>query len=353
MKKIIFIISISLLGFILIGCKDNKEIHEVSFASSMGLDYNIDTEEYTVILYFINTINNVSVDYGISEPEKLGFTAEGTGKTITEALIKIQTFSESILNLKHLESVILTETFFSEKNIFEFYYFCRNSHLFFHTFEVLITDSKLQDLFLVENMTDSPSYYTILTGKKAGFDYHQKMFLNFSSDILTPNYYVMYPKITIRENIFNKDDKTYKTIGITGYSIIKEDYSLSTYDSSAINGLKFLDNFSIYTNSIDNLSFSIKNYKLDKHLKKGALDLDITYEIITLNDNHGLTEKEIMKKIEKFIINEITTVLEIMKEDKIDIFNVDFLNNARGRFAFDITYENVEINYNIKAYCGK
>ena len=56
-------------------------------------------------------------------------------------------------------------------------------------------------------MTDSPSYYTILTGKKAGFDYHQKMFLNFCSDILTPNYYIMYPKISVKEDIFNKKDK--------------------------------------------------------------------------------------------------------------------------------------------------
>ncbi len=352
MKKTIFIIFICFLSLFLLSCKDKKEMHEVSFASSMGLDYNIDTEEYTVVLYFINTINNVSVDYGIAEPENLGFTAEATGKTLTETLIKIQTFSEAILNLKHLESVILTETFFNEKNIFEFYYFCRNSHLFFYTFEILITDSKLQDIYLVENMTDSPSYYTILTGKKAGFDYHRKMFLNFSNDILTPNYYIMYPKITVKENVFHKDNKTYKTIGITGYSIIKEDYSLSTYDSSAVKGLKFLDNFSIYTSSIDNLSFSIKNYKLDKHIKDGILQIDITYEILTLNNDHGLTEKQIMKKIEQLIITEINSVLSIMKEDKIDIFNVDFLNKARGHLAFNITYENVEINYNIKAYCG-
>lgn len=353
MKKIILIIIIIFNILCLNGCIDNKEIHEVSFASSLGLDYNIDTEEYIVILYFINTINNVSVDYGLSEPEMLGFTAQGTGKTITEALMKIQTFSETNLNLKHLESVVLTETFFNEKNIFDFYYFCRNSHLFFYTFEILITDSKLQDLFLVDNMTDSPSYYTILTGKKAGFDYHPKTFLDFSSDILTPNFYVIYPKITVKENVFNKDDKPYKTIGITGYSIIKEDYSISTYDSSAISGIKFFDNFSVYTNYTDGLSYTIKNYKLDKHLKEGILNIDISYEILIINNLYNLNDEEIIKKIKLFVISEINSVLDIMKEDKIDIFNVSFLNNARGKLSFDISWESIEIDYHLKSHLRK
>ena len=39
-------------------CKDNKEIHEISFISSIGIDYKIDTNEYEVIIYFINNINN-------------------------------------------------------------------------------------------------------------------------------------------------------------------------------------------------------------------------------------------------------------------------------------------------------
>ncbi len=352
MKKKFFILLMLILTIFLTSCKDNKEIHEVSFVSSIGIDYNIDTEEYNIILYFINTINNVSVDYGLSEPDLLGFTAESKGKTINEALIKIQTFSETDLNLKHLESVIFTETFFNEKNIKEFYYFCRNSHLLFHTFEILITDSPLKDIYKQENMTDSPSYYTILTGKKAGFDYHQKMFLNLCSDILTPNYYILYPKITIKDDIYNKKDKPYKTIGVTGYSVIKDDFSISTYESS-IKGLKFLDDFKVYTDQIDNLQFSIKNYQIDRNIKNSILNINITYEILILHNPDNLKPKQVMEKIEKFVINELNKTIEIMKEDNIDIFNVNFLNEARGKLKFDINYKNIEIIYNIKAYSGK
>jgi hypothetical protein len=352
MNKRIYLILILLLPLTLSSCKDNKEIHEVSFVSSIGIDYDIDTEEYSLVLYFINTINNVSVDYGLSEPDLLGFTAEAKGKTINEALIKIQTFSETTLNLKHLESVIFTETFFNEKNIKEFYYFCRNSHQLFHTFEIFVTDSPLKEIYQVENMTDSPSYYTILTGKKAGFDYHQKMFLNFCSDILTPNYYIMYPKITIKDNVFNKKDKQYKTIGITGYSIIKDDYSLSTYESN-IKGLKFLDDFEVYTDKIDELQFSIKNYQIDRNIKESILNINITYEILILHNPKDLTPKEVMEQIEFFVISELNNVLAIMNEDNIDILNVNFLNEARGKLKFDINYQTIEKIYNIKAYSGK
>lgn len=352
MKKTFLVLLLMISLIILTSCKDNKEIHEVSFVSSIGIDYDIDTEEYHIILYFINTINNVSVDYGLSEPDLLGFTAEAKGKTINEALIKVQTFSETTLNLKHLESVIFTETFFNEKNIKEFYYFCRNSHQLFHTFEILITDSPLKEIYQQENMTDSPSYYTILTGKKAGFDYHQKMFLNFCSDILTKNYYILYPKITIKDDIYHKKDKQYKTIGVTGYSVIKDDFSLSTYESN-IKGLKFLDDFEVYTDKIDNLQFSIKNYQIDKNIKDSKLNINITYEIIILHNPENLTPKLVMENIEKFVISELNNVNEIMKEDNIDIFNVNFLNEARGKLKFDINYQDIEIIYNIKAYSGK
>lgn len=352
MRKIFYIIFTLLLTITLTSCKDNKEIHEVSFVSSIGLDYNIDTEEYHLILYFINTINNVSVDYGLSEPELLGFTAESKGKTINEALLKVQIFSETYINLKHLESVIFTETFFNEKNIKEFYYFCRNSHLLFHTFEILITDSSLKEIYQLENMTDSPSYYTILTGKKAGFDYHQKMFLNFCCDILTPNYYIMYPKITIKDGIFNKKDKEYKTIGVTGYSVIKDDYSLSTYESN-IKGLKFIDDFEVFTDKINELQFSIKNYQIDKNIKDSKLNINITYEIIVLHNPKELKPNEVMEEIEMYVITELNNVLEIMNEDNIDILNVTFLNDARGKLKFDINYKDIEIIYNIKAYSGK
>ena len=58
MKKLLAPIIIFFL-IICTSCKDNKEIHEISFVSSIGIDYKIDTNEYEVILYFINTINNV------------------------------------------------------------------------------------------------------------------------------------------------------------------------------------------------------------------------------------------------------------------------------------------------------
>ena len=114
MRKILLILIIFFL-IICTSCKDNKEIHEISFVSSIGIDYKIDTNEYEVILYFINTINNVSVDYGLSEPELLGYTATSTSNSITNAISKIQNNSETIISLKHLETVIFTETFFNKK----------------------------------------------------------------------------------------------------------------------------------------------------------------------------------------------------------------------------------------------
>ena len=206
MKKIFLLLIIFLLLYCT-SCKDNKEIHEISFVSSIGIDYKIDTNEYEVILYFINTINNVSVDYGLSEPELLGYTASSISNSISSAINKIQESSETMISLKHLETIIFTETFFNQKNIFEFYNYCKNSHLFFHAFEIFITDSNLKDIFLIENMTDSPSYYTLLTGKKNGYDYDKVLFYNFVNDILTPNYYLKYPKITVTDEFYKKTTK--------------------------------------------------------------------------------------------------------------------------------------------------
>ena len=57
----------------------------------------------------------------------------------------------------------------------------------------------------------------------------------------------------------------------------------------------------------------------------------------------GASTLKELEKIEKFIINELSNVLEIMKEDNIDILNVNFLNEARGKLKFDINYKDIEI----------
>ena len=344
MRKILLILIIFFL-IICTSCKDNKEIHEISFVSSIGIDYKIDTNEYEVILYFINTINNVSVDYGLSEPELLGYTASSTSNSITNAISKIQNNSETIISLKHLETVIFTETFFNKKNVLEFYNYCKNSHSFFHAFEIFITDSKLSDIYLIENMTDSPSYYTLLTGKKTGYEYDKVLFYNFVNDILTPNYYLIYPKITVTEEYYKKNDKSFKTLSHNGYSILKEDYSLSTYNLNTIKGLKFLNNFSHYNIKInDSLHFYLKNYKISKNIKKGEIHLKINCEVQLIENINNLNNNELTKEIKLFLINEINNCLNILREDNIDILNINFLSNNK------LDYQNTLINYQINLY---
>lgn len=344
MKKLLAPIIIFFL-IICTSCKDNKEIHEISFVSSIGIDYKIDTNEYEVILYFINTINNVSVDYGLSEPELLGYTATSTSNSITNAISKIQNNSETIISLKHLETVIFTETFFNKKNVLEFYNYCKNSHSFFHAFEIFITDSKLSDIYLIENMTDSPSYYTLLTGKKTGYEYDKILFYNFINDILTPNYYLIYPKITVTEEFYKKNDKPFKTLSHSGYSILKEDYSLSTYNLNTINGIKFLNNFNHFDIKIsDSLHFYLKNYKISKNIKKGEIYFKINCEVQIIENINNLNNNELTKEIKLFIINEINNCINILHEDNIDILNINFLSNNK------LDYQNTLINYQINLY---
>lgn len=340
-----YLFLIIILSILCTSCKDNKEIHEISFVSSIGIDYKIDTNEYELILYFINTINNVSVDYGLSEPELLGYTASSISTSISDAFNKIQNNSETIISLKHLESVIFTETFFNKKNILEFYNYCKNTHQFFHAFEIFITDSKLTDIYLIENMTDSPSYYTLLTGKKSGYEYDKVLFYNFINDILTPNYYLIYPKITVTEEIYKKNDKKFKTLSHTGYSILKEDYSISTYNLNTIKGLRFLSNFNQFNIKInDSLHFYIKNYKISKDIKNTEITLKISCEIQIIDNLNNLNNNNLNKEIKLFIIDEINNCINILKEDQIDILNINFLSNNK------LDYQNTLINYKIDLY---
>lgn len=349
-KKKLFIIYIICTSFFLTGCKDYLQIHEIIFASSIAFDYNIDTKEYDMYLYFLNDLNVSNSQNQSLDPDVLGFTAKGTGKHLNEAYEKIKKNCDLVIDLHHLQTMILHERFFTNQNINKIYNILKYSSKFDPTFEIYITDSEIKDIYTIQNMSETTSFYTILTGVKEGSQFNPTSFLDLCNDLLIPNYNVVYPVISVNKEIFGKHDENYSTIEHTGYAVLKNNDSLNIYKTSNLEILNFVFPFKDYTFKLDDTVISINHFRIKCKLKDDYLLIKLHCEIKVLSNIDY--EEALNNKIEDYFTNNLIKLKKLMDEDEIDFFNINYLKHLKNEKCEETFYKTIplKIKYNINAH---
>ncbi len=350
MRKFFLVLFISILSILLSGCNDYIEIHEITFVASIGLDYDIDTLEYEVTFYIINNLNFSHIALGTAEPSTLGFTAIGRGPSIADAIEKIDSNSDIILDLHHVKTVIFTERFFSGHNVIVAYELFKNSPHHYPTFEIFVTSDKLADIYQVQNMSDITAFYTIITGKKVNHTHQVATYFDLANDILLPKRFYKYPILSVNKDVFKKEKEFYITLEVSGYGFLKNDLALSMYSFKNLDGMNYINNFESVPLKIENTTIYLKEYNIEKHLDKDILVVNIDMEAsITSNPDH-LTEEQ----IKQMLANSVQTKLEDMRkqlaEDNVDIFNVMYLNDIKGSKMADLATFYVKTDYNFTVY---
>ena len=111
MRKLLFLFLIILNTSFLFSCFDYTEVNSYYYASSLGLDYNSETCDYTVYIYIINTLNLSNIQTSSTEKDSIAYTAKYSEKSIPKALHNIFENSDIHIDLRHLRTLILKDTF--------------------------------------------------------------------------------------------------------------------------------------------------------------------------------------------------------------------------------------------------
>ncbi len=326
MKKIIitFIIIFSFIPFIT-KKNDYKDISNIVYVSSIGLDYDNVTNEYIIYYYILNNFNLTSAQISSSNIDDLSYTVKVQEKNFAEAFSSIKKKINNSINYTHLNTIILSRNFIGKDHLLHLYHYIRDLTSIYLDFYIFTTDSEIEDLYNIRNFSDVSAYHTILVTPNLIKTYKLITFVHFAKLILKPNYTLLIPHLTSVMDTFSKQDSDFLSLEIDGYSILKNDFSYKTYLAKDYPQLLLLINLQDQTFSIDEYELYLKDgkYKIKK-LNNDILIYYKIYAVINLNPNDE-NLVNIKEKLEPKIQTIIKDLINATKQDNIDIFNINYI----------------------------
>lgn len=340
MKKKIEKITLALLIFIIASItvgvlskkNDYTEVTEHAYVSSMGIEYNLDSDSYTVYLYILNNFNLSISDYGLSEANKLGYICKETGISIADALSKINKQSNIRLQYSHIRSFIIKDNFFNKVNVLNLYNHIRLSLDIYPNFSIYTTSDNLMDIYNVKNFSDTSGYYTILVNTDSINKPKNSTYLNFANDLLCSTYTVPYPIIKVSQDNFYENNEPLTSLDISGYSFITDDYTLSSFSFDNLRGLNHLNRLSKNVLSFEEFDYLVNDYTFRKKMIGQTLQVNIILRGAFISNKKNYDNDTLTKLLIEHIEKDMNQLKEVMDNYRIDVFNIDFITKVDYSF---------------------
>ena len=209
MKKILICIIgiISILSFYLF--HDYKNITQLTFVNSIGIDYNEETKEYTMYFFILNNYTIAQTGNSASFTNTHAYTTKASDKEILLAENKIRDNSNTKFDLSHVRSFVIKTSFFKNDNILKLINYIKNSNKYSPSFEIYTTDDSLDELYKLENFSEVSGYYTILVNTQNNIPVKHVTYSDLCNDIYIKDYVVPYQKLKINKGIITDSEKEY------------------------------------------------------------------------------------------------------------------------------------------------
>ena len=336
MKKIILILSILLLS----GCADYIEINDLAIITGLIIDYKEDNYILTSQIIESNDESKIKV-----------ITTKGS--TIEEALAKVSETSNKEVFISHLKTIILTEDIVKD-NIDVYDFFLRDAKSKMN-FNMYIADKESSDkiLKIYEDVDGSAIYIENL------IKYNNKIFSSSTPLVFTDLVYKkleygldpIYPNVSIQKN--NDEEILYLDKLVT-FNEDKEKLTLNDIETISYNMLT--NNLEKTFMDIDcddkTFSLSLENAKTKFKWKENIFytETSIKGKLNSYECDYDLNDTKNINKLntlaEKYIEKEISKLIEISKNNKVDFIGIGNYIYKHDKNYFD--FKNNNWNNNLK-----
>lgn len=349
LKKIL--LSIIIL-FLSTGCWNYRELNEMAIVGSIGIDFDYESNEYTVSTQIFNAKKNSSNNEsgggtGNSKPITL---YSHKANTIHEALRNILEESPKKLYIGHVSAIILSESLLKEKLMDSIDFLFRDAETR-KDFILLATKGcsakdVLKILTPLETVPSESIYETIYANNKNKGSVPLVTFDEALSVMYKEGQDLILPAIKIIGDIEEGEDEKNKTT-TEAKTKIKLDGSAIFKDNKLVDFISADDtvSYNFINNNIKNtvVSFACddeENYgafeilRVNSKMKTTLVNEEITTDIkikgkiflSEINCDYNLIKVDVLKEIEKMINNKmenmIIDALSTTQTDKSDIYGI-------------------------------
>ncbi|MGA5688268.1 Ger(x)C family spore germination protein [Cytobacillus pseudoceanisediminis] len=332
MARIVLIIFVACC-MLLSGCSGIKNIQDLTYIVSIGMDYDEEKEEYTVYLQGLNFLNVAKQEGGKSAEPVPIFVASAKGETLNLAVRKLYKVSEPPLYFGHVKTLVITNRIVQHK-FQEVVEEIGKNRSIRPTLHVVTTDEEIDEVFNTNALFNYPAVYTVLF-KKDAYEVAQNeirpvALMNFLREYYEPMNAAKLPSVKIDKTSW-KADKDYPVLYFDGYSVFqnrKYMKELAFEDSLFLNWL--MEKYIAVDERVDvegRLAAAIKlespklkiKYDEGSSTPKFSIDLSIRADLlekvqdISMNRLTSLVEEEIKTKLRTLYLDGV--------KNKIDYLN--------------------------------
>ncbi|MCA1059003.1 Ger(x)C family spore germination protein [Rossellomorea aquimaris] len=335
MNKKMSKITIILFVMVLTGCTGSKNIQDLTYIVSIGLDYDEEKDEYTAYVQGLN-FANVAKQEGARPTEPIPtYIGSAKGKTLNMAVSKLYKLSRPPLFFGHTETLVLSRNLIQYKFKEVLEDVGRNRSLR-PSLELFTTDMNMEEVFSVKGLFDYPPVYTVLlTEEHSEYiqnDVESTSLMHFLRTYYEPMGTALIPNVRIDDHSWTAKEKI-PALYLDGYSVFQNATlkgKISEKDSMIVDWLlnkKNAYNYPLYKGdellSTFKLSASKPKVKYNKEefgFPKFTVEIGVEAEL--LEKIRDVPYKELQSTLQQSLEDKIEKVYNKGLQEQMDLLNV-------------------------------
>ena len=331
------------------------DISNELYPTSLGLDYNKETNLYTLYFQVINPAYLSKNENTGTVSKQSTFSLKETGQSFYDCYNKLNSITKKRISLRHMQSLILSS------NVLDNYEITMNLLLLLIKNPIIPTNlylygtsEKITEIYNNQNILDESSFFTILNNPQdsniSSFVYPLTL-LHATRNILDNKRMIYLPSIYLDNSIENSDDegklKDNKVININGIYFSSLNDKLIYQDINKLKGFNYIYNNKINALEINDITdkYFIKIHDIKSNIsiydKKNILDIEMDGIDLICPSNEKFNN--IDKIIKEDITNKLINLYNLGIKENIDILHIlDY------RYRYKKSLNNYPLEINIK-----
>ncbi|NNU84568.1 Ger(x)C family spore germination protein [Geobacillus sp. BMUD] len=161
------LVAVGLMMLLLSGCWGNRNIDQIVYIHSIGIDY--DNRQLVLYVQLINFSGLAKTEYGGGRQVSTVAIGRSTGETPETAAHELYTSIQQMVSWGHVKSIVFTKRALKKEVVQGVVDLLTRYHEIRHTIWVYATDAPLGDLFKATPLLRASSYFSMLTNPEELF----------------------------------------------------------------------------------------------------------------------------------------------------------------------------------------
>jgi len=329
----LFRLGIGLLSLLLLsGCWDNKEIQNLNFAVTIGVDYM--ENQYVVYITMLDFTSIAKQETGKSSEKAKIWVGKGVGKSLNLAMTNLYMTAQQRIAWSHIGAIILHERALKKGESIDALSRYREIR---YTPWVFGTRESIPDILSTHAFFNLSPTATILGEPME--NYKQKSlvtpirYLKFIASMTDKGRTTLLPSIEIFEDQWHVNKKPDPKLGLSGVFAMYSNNYVGHMNVKQLTGLRFMSNetqrtpLQILNDSEVQALISIENLKVNVHAKmdrgEPRFDANIKLKGTMVELLENMSMEDLYAACKKEIEREIRLTFEQAVRMQADVYNLE------------------------------